>query len=68
MVTRLSPSHATTRERERCEREETRNGFRPAAASMAELDPSWEAVTAEDGRTYYWNVETNETSCASPSG
>ena len=25
----------------------------------------WEAVTAEDGRTYYWNVETNETSCAS---
>ena len=35
-----------------------------AVATMAEnLPPDWEAVTADDGRVYYWNVETNETSC-----
>ena len=31
-----------------------------------ELPPNWEAVVAEDGRTYYWNVDTGETSWVVP--
>ena len=33
-------------------------------SGAVELPPDWEAVTADDGRVYYWNVDTNETSCA----
>ena len=29
---------------------------------MTTLPENWEAVEAEDGRTYFWNVETDETS------
>ena len=28
--------------------------------SDVELPPNWEAVVGEDGRTYYWNVDTDE--------
>ena len=31
-----------------------------------ELPPDWEAVTDEQGRTYWWNVETNETTWTKP--
>ena len=31
-----------------------------------ELLPNWEAVEGEDGRTYYWNVDTNETTWDKP--
>ena len=30
------------------------------------LPDGWEAVAAEDGRTYYWNVNTNETVWEAP--
>lgn len=31
-----------------------------------ELLPNWEAVEGEDGRTYYWNVDTDETTWTKP--
>lgn len=31
-----------------------------------ELPPDWEAVTDEGGRTYWWNVSTNETTWTKP--
>ena len=34
--------------------------------SDVELPPNWEAVVGEDGRTYYWNVDTDETSWTVP--
>ena len=46
-----------------------RSTAQPADGGTAqpELPPNWEAVVAEDGRTYYWNVDTNETSWVVPS-
>ena len=31
-----------------------------------ELPPDWEAVEDDQGRTYWWNVETNETTWTKP--
>jgi len=31
-----------------------------------ELPPEWEAVTDAEGRTYWWNVRTNETTWKKP--
>ena len=41
--------------------------FQEFLSSMdPDLPPNWEAVTGEDGRTYYWNVDTDETSWEVP--
>lgn len=37
-----------------------------ADADNVELPPNWEAVDDGQGRTYYWNVETDETSWVVP--
>jgi hypothetical protein len=36
---------------------------KPNPMAAAALPSGWEVVTAEDGRVYYWNVSTDETSC-----
>jgi hypothetical protein len=37
-----------------------------AATQHDNLPPSWEAVVDEHGRTYFWNVDTDEVSWERP--
>ena len=37
-----------------------------AAPDEADLPEGWEAVIDDDGRTYWWNVDTNETTWTKP--
>ena len=36
------------------------------AAASDDLPEGWEAVTDDDGRTYWWHVDTNETTWTKP--
>ena len=36
------------------------------ADQQSTLPPGWEAVEADDGRVYYWNVDTDEVSWTVP--
>ena len=38
-----------------------------ATVHQSPLKPGWEEVTADDGRTYYWNSDTDETTWERPS-
>ena len=44
----------------------TRTGCQSIKKMAPVLPDGWEAVAAEDGRTYYWNVNTNETVWEAP--